>query len=140
MDPMADESKPPNGPNGPDDEYPLLPPDPETATPKPAFYAPDPSKILEAEQPPEEEPEGFQFSLAELLGVMTAAAVFLGIVTSLPAGGSLQVGVGLAGIAVLVSLIVLDYLRPKRRILYIVWWTMFVSYLLVGLLAVVTSF
>ena len=138
MDPMAEDPESTNGAEEPDDEYRVLPPEPVRVTHTVPIYSTQPEEVPEPDAP--EEAGGFQFSLAELMGIITAAAISLGIVSSLPGGGSLQVAVGMAGVGLFVSLIVLDYLRPKRRIIYIVWWTMFVSYLLIGLLAVVATF
>ncbi len=134
MDPMAEDSGSTNGAEEPDDEYRVLPPEPVRAKPTAPTYSSLPDDLFEGE--PKEEQEGFQFSLAELMGVVTAAAICLGIVCSLPSGGRLQASLGIAGIGLFVSLVVLEHFHPERRILYIVWWTMFVCYLLTGLLAV----
>jgi hypothetical protein len=137
MNGMAEDSENTRGPN-PDDEYAVLPPEPVRVRPTAPLYSTNPDEVLEPEPPQEE--EGFQFSLAELMGVITAAAISLSIVCSLPGGGSLQIGVGVTGIGLFVGLIVLDYLRPARRIIYVLWWTLFVSYLVVGLLAAAGTF
>jgi hypothetical protein len=129
-----------DGPPGADDEYPVLPPEPVLAKPTPAFYGPDPDELLQLEHEPEEEKEGFQFSLREMFAVMTVAAISLGIASSMPGGGVLRGILMVAGVGLFAGLVVLDYLRAKRRVLYIAWWTLFVSYLLIGLLAVAATF
>jgi len=134
MDPMAEDPGSTNGTEEPDDEYRVLPPEPVRARPTAPIYSALPDDLSDLEPP--EEREGFQFSLAELMGVVTAAAICLGIVCSLPSGGRLQAALGIVGIGLFVSLIVLEQFRPERRILYLLWWTMFVCYLLTGLLAV----
>ena len=138
MDSMAEDPKSTNGDEEPDDEYRVLPPEPVRAKPTAPIYPTLPDDVPDLETP--EEREGFQFSLAELMGVVTAAAICLGIVCSLPSGGRLQVALGIVGIGLFVSLIVLEHYQPERRILYLLWWAMFVSYLLAGLLAIAGTF
>ena len=133
MDLMAEDRERTNGDEEPEDEYRVLPPEPVQAKPTAPIYTALPDEVPDLE--PKEEQEGFQFSLGELMSVVTAAAISLGIVCSLPSGGRLQAALGLIGVGLFVSLIVLKHFRPERRILYVVWWTMFVSYLLTGLLA-----
>lgn len=138
MDPMAEDPKSTDGAEEPEDEYRVLPPEPLPAKPSAPIYPPLPDDVFDLDAP--EEREGFQFSLAELMGVVTAAAICLGLVCSLPSGGRLQVALGIVGIGLFISLIVLEHFQPERRILYVVWWTMFISYLLTGLLAMAGTF
>ena len=134
MDLMAKDPESTDDADGPDDEYRVLPPEPVQVRPTVPTYSELPDDLFDLE--PQAEKEGFQFSLAELMGVVTAAAICLGVVCSLPSGGRLQAALGIIGIGLFVSLIVLEHFRPERRILYIAWWTLFVCYLLTGLLAV----
>ena len=138
MNPMAEDPNSANGAEEPDDEYRVLPPEPVLAKPSAPMYPPLPDDLPDLDAP--EEREGFQFSLAELMGVVTAAAICLGIICSLPSGGRLQVALGIVGIGLFVSLIALEHFQPERRILYVAWWAMFVSYLLGGLLAMAGTF
>lgn len=130
---MAEDPGSTNGDEEPD-EYRVLPPEPVRVRPTVPTYSPLPDDLFEGE--PKEEREGFQFSLGELMGVVTAAAICLGIVCSLPSGGRLQAALGIVGVGLFAGLVVLEHFRPERRILYVAWWTMFVCYLLTGLLAV----
>jgi hypothetical protein len=134
MNHMVEDPQNANGAEQGDDEYPVLPPEPVEVKCKPWFRAVDINELLDTGESEEEKPP-LQFSLAELMGVITAAAVALGIICSLPLGSGLRVMAGIAGVGLFVSLIVLDYLQLKRRIVYIAWWTAFVSYILICLLA-----
>ncbi len=136
---MADEPQKTTDSQEPDETYELLPPEPVEIKPTAPLYGPDPEELLEPE-PPEEEREGFQFSLRELFLIMTAAAVALGIVSALPKGAVLQGVLAFLGIGLFVALIVVDYLGVKSRGVYIVWFVAFVCYLMVGLLAAIGRF
>ena len=76
-----------------------------------------------------EEPARFQFSLKELLLLITAAALLLSVIQSLPESLAPEYLAGLAGLAALLSMGVLAAMQPKRAIVHLVWWLMMVAYL-----------
>ena len=107
----------------PDKDYPLSPRD---------------SRVIErdtdalSDEAPEEvdpwapRPEEYQFSLAELMLLVTAAAVVLGILRLFPPKWSAMA----AGLGALVCLIALAVRNPSWAILYVGWWVLFLIYVL----------
>ncbi len=137
MNGMGDQPKSNHEPEPTEDEYPILPPDPDALEYKPALYRELPEEFPEEQTEPEAR-EFLQFSLAELFVVVTVAAMVLGIVTSLP-GGSLKMIAGAAGLGVLASFVTLQLCQPRWRIIYFIWWMMFISYLVICLAAVAAT-
>jgi hypothetical protein len=119
------------------DEYLVAPPDPDTPRYKPPLYQTLPDEFPEPEP---ETKEPLQFTLRELMLTVTVAAVVLGLVCSLPGGWSVQGLAFVAGLGVLAGLVVLQWLQPKRRIIYFVWWILFISYLVMCLAAGAATF
>jgi lipopolysaccharide export LptBFGC system permease protein LptF len=123
MDFMGEETGRPNEPQPTDDEYPVLPPDPERVDYKPTLEPFDLDELLEANVADEAR---FQFSLAELLLLTAMASLILGILGCFPR----QYAAGLAGLGALISLIVLAVLKPQRPVIYLGWWVILGIYLL----------
>jgi hypothetical protein len=113
-----------------DDEYPLLPPDPERPDYKPVATPLDLNELLEAK---EKEAARFQFSLAELLMLVAGTSLVLGILGCFPP----EYAAFLAGAGALVSMVVLAVLRPSRPIVYLGWWVILGIYLLMCVMAFV---
>ena len=112
--------------NASDDEYRVAPADPNVVTPDPMMLMPN------IDPPADEEPEGprrFQFSLRELILLVTGASVFLSIVRSLPGGSFAKAFAGWAGLLVLVAMILMACLQPKRLIFRVGWWVLLGLYL-----------
>jgi hypothetical protein len=123
MDRMGEETGKPNEPQPADEEYPVLPPDPERVDYKPALEPFDLDELLESK---EKEAARFQFSLAELLMLVAVASLVLGVLGCFPP----KYAAFLAGLGALVSMLVLAVLKPSRPIIYLGWWVVFGIYLL----------
>ena len=106
----------------PNDEYPLGPPGKSLAehwaerseTVLPLYHEP----VLE--EKPKEEPFRFQFTLAQLLWVMTLVAVGLSLLRCFPVGYS-QMIAAVAGLTLMVSLLILELVKPTDRRIYLAW-------------------
>ena len=133
---MAEDPDNTSGPEPRDDEYPVLPPDPEHVDRRPSFDPVDLDELLDSEA---SDREPWQFSLAEMLMLMLVAALFLGIVSYLPGGYAVKNLAGIAGLGLVLFRIALDSLRPERTILYVAWWLTLVLYLGTCALAVVMA-
>lgn len=72
----------------------------------------------------------FQFSLKELLLLVTAAALLLSVIQSLPESLAGEYLAGLAGLAALLSMGALAATKPDRAIVHLAWWLMMVVYLI----------
>ena len=123
----SNEAQPPR-----DDEYPVLPPDPERPDLKPVVKPVDLEELLEEE---DKEAARFQFSLAELLMLVAGASIVLRILGCFPP----EYAAALAGVGALLSMIVLAVLKPSRPIVYVGWWAIFGIYLLMCAIALVLS-
>jgi hypothetical protein len=120
---MADE---PNGTsNGeePDDMYGVLPPVPEHIDRTPPTPSQDINEVITAA---EKEESRFQFSIAEMLLLVGAVALFLGILGCFPP----EYAAGLAGLGALASMLVLILLKPTQPIIRLGWWIVLVIYAL----------
>ena len=106
-----------------DHGYALAPQDQAPAGEEPSPPAPQ----------PESPPEGrFQFSLAELLLLVSAVGMILGLLRGFPRPWAAF----LAGVGTLLSLAVLSVLKPDRAIVHLGWWAMLLVYLLTCIAAV----
>ena len=79
-----------------------------------------------------------QFSLRELLAFMLLTAGFFSVAASLP-GDRLENFAGLAGLAVLIGMVILEFLKQRRLVLRLWWWGMLILYLLATGAAVVVT-
>jgi hypothetical protein len=113
-----------------DDEYPLAPPDETLAEHGPPAW-------IETEPPEDVEPERFQFSVAELLGLVTAVAVLLSVSRIFPGSNHAAAFAGITGLAVLATLVVMDLVGVKRPIVRTGWWVLLGLYLLICVMAVI---
>ncbi len=129
---MGEDTGKPNEPQPTDEEYSVLPPDPERLEYKPSVEPFDLDELLEARAAEEAR---FQFSLAELLMLVAVASLVLGILGCFPP----KYAAFLAGLGALASLIVLAVLKPSRPIVYLGWWVVFGIYLLMCVAALVTG-
>jgi len=85
---------------------------------------------------PDDVPLGpFQFTLRDMLLLMTGVAVWLGLMNSVNWGWSIMAG--LAGVAALLSLIMLTAFEPENRNVRLAWWGLFGIYLLTCLTAII---
>jgi len=117
---------------GPGDEYPLAPSEPGEGCRRPSLSVP--------EEPPEAPPSNadvYQFTLAELLMLVTAASVFLSLLGLFPQGYTAQNFAGLAGLVVLAWIFVAWLLEPTRPIVRAAFWAMLAMYLVACLVAVI---
>ena len=130
MNSMGEESGKPTEPQPTDDEYPVLPPDPERLDHKPTREPFDLDELVAAQ---DKEAARFQFSLAELLMLVAVASIALGILGCFPP----EHAAFLAGAGALVSMVVLAVLRPSRPIVYLGWWVVLGIYLLMCVAALV---
>ena len=112
------------------DDYPVGPSGPGLVDYQPAVYP------IARDGAAGEKPSGqdrFQFSLAELLLLMAAASLVLGVLGCFPP----KYGATLAGLGVLLSMIVLAVIKPSRAIVHVGWWVMLFVYLLTCIVAIV---
>jgi len=122
-------------PQRPDSVYPLRPIDPKAGKYEPVVYA-GYRPPVEEEPPPKER---YQFTLRELMALVTSVAVVLGILGLVPNGYAAENLAGVLGYVVLLSMIALIWWKPSRGILYVAWSALLVIYLIVGIAARVTS-
>jgi hypothetical protein len=92
-------------------------------------------KKASVSEPSAERP--FQFSLADLFALTTGVAVFMSLLSMIPAGIGLHSLAGIAGLGALISLILLSVWPPEQPLLRLGWWTLFVLYLLACIGAIV---
>jgi hypothetical protein len=118
---MADEPSGTSNAEEPGDVYPVRPPDPDHIERRPPSPSTD---INEAVSAAEKEESRFQFSIAEMLLLVGAAALFLGILGCFPR----EYGAGLAGFGALVSMLVLILLKPTQPIVRLGWWAILFIY------------
>ena len=110
----------------PDETYPVLPPVPEHVEHKPPTPSKDLNILITAA---EKEESRFQFSIAEMLLLVGAVALFLGVLGCFPP----EYAAGLAGLGALASMLVLILLRPTQPIIRLGWWIVLVIYALMVL-------
>lgn len=103
----------------PDDEYPLGPPGKTLAdheyTVFPLYREP------QLEEPEPAESPNLQFTLAQLLWVMTLVGIGLSLLRCFPVGYSHAIA-AVAGIALLLTLAILEIAKPEDRRVYLAWW------------------
>lgn len=119
----------PNGTSGeeePDSTYPVLPPVPNHIDHKPPTPSKDINEVITAA---EKEESRFQFSIAEMLLLVGAVALFLGVLGCFPP----EYAAGLAGLGALASMLVLILLKPTQPIIRLGWWIVLVIYALMVL-------
>jgi len=105
------------------DTYRVGPPDPECLE----GPSPHPSQDLnEVITEAEREESRFQFSMAEMLLLVGAVALFLGVLGCFPR----EYSAGLAGLGALASMLVLILLKPTQPIVRLGWWIVLVIYAL----------
>jgi hypothetical protein len=85
----------------------------------------------------QEEPR-FQYRIRHLLGMMVATSVVLSVSISLP-GEMVGNVAGVLGTAVLVSGVVLGFVRPQSRGIWLCWWAMLGLYFLASVAAVIAT-
>ncbi len=132
--------EPNDDPQSPD-EYPLSPdePLPQVEDSMPA------QPIDSAERPIDAETN--QFSLGELLGLVTVIAVLLSMIGSVVRWTSLgkspatlaAVYATVLGLVAVVSMIALSWLPQARRIAVVGWWALLALYIITAIVAVVVS-
>jgi hypothetical protein len=120
--------------NARDDEYPIAPPAferPKARMPWAPFSF-DPDQLPQFGAPKD---APFQFSLADLLLLVAAVSIVLGLTNWLPPAYA----AGLAGFGALVSMVVLASLKPSRAIVYVGWWVVLAIYLVSCFRAMITG-
>ncbi len=118
---MVDERNGTSDGEEPDDLYPVLPPEPERIDAKPPVPSADFNELVTAA---EKEESRFQFSMAEMLLLVGAVALFLGILGCFPREWS----AGLAGLGALASMFVLILLKPTQPVVRLGWWIVLFIY------------
>ena len=119
-----------NEPEQSDEEYPL-------AEPEETLAERGPPSWVTTEPPDDAQPERFQFSVAELLGLVTAVAVVLSVARLFPGANNAAAFAGVTGLTVLATLVVLDMIGVKRPIVRTGWWVLLGLYLLICVMAVI---
>ena len=114
----------------PEQEYPLAPTDEKNTEEEPVV-----PPLFPPSAPVERPGEGpFQFSLSEVLGLLVALCLLLGLMRTLPRTWAAFV----TGIVVFLSLIAISVLKLERPIVHIGWWAMVVLYVLLCVAAMVS--
>jgi hypothetical protein len=108
---MSDDEDPDR--SDPNDEYPLRP-----AGKTLADYQ---YSVFPLYREPELEEPPLQFTLAQLLWVMTFVAVGLSLLRCFPVDQSKLIAAA-AGVTLLLSIIILEVAKPQDRRVYLVWW------------------
>jgi hypothetical protein len=128
---MSDQSNEAGKPEPTDDGYRIDPSDPGIVDHEPAVYPLYPEPAVE--EVPEERPG--QFSLAELMLLVTLVAMLLGILGLFPP----DYAAGLAGLGALASTIVLTFVKSHTTVFRVLWWAMLFIYALTCIVAVARS-
>ncbi len=136
--------------NLPAELYAVAPPDPDLVQSRPAMEPIIPEVVREDEPRESRRSSGerldfesfrqrfhFQFTLADLFILTTATAMLLGIMRLV--SWKWQTAAGLGGVGAFISLAVIVYVEPERRIAQTIWWIILTFYLLACLAAVVTG-
>jgi len=118
---MADERNGTSDGEEPDDLYPVLPPDPECIDAKPPTPSADFNELVTAA---EKEESRFQFSMAEMLLLVGAVALFLGLLGCFPR----EYAAGLPGLGALARMLVFILMRPTQPIVRLGWWIVLFIY------------
>jgi len=114
--------------------YATLPPEEPTAGPEPIYTGQ--TGLLDLQ---DDRSAARQCSLAELLTLLTLAAVGLSALSLVPGGLQAPRAAGIAGVAALVGLVVLSILRPRRLIVHLGWWLLVGAYVIACVVAVIGS-
>lgn len=104
-----------------------------------AEYEPEiypPRKPLDLGPAPQ---EPAQYTLRELLGLVTAVAVVLGLLGCIPGGYAPAIMAGVSGVAALVGLAVMGLVKPRRHIVMVAWWCLLAFYVAACVGAVVSA-
>lgn len=80
-----------------------------------------------------------QCSLAEVLMLVTLAAVALSVLRLIPGGLQAPRAAGVAGVAALVGLVVLSIFRPRRLVVHLGWWLLVAGYVAASVVAVLRA-
>jgi len=91
----------------------------------------------EDEEPSEPAAGRFQFTIRDMLLLMTGVAIWLGAMTTLH--WSWSIAAGLSGVAALVSLLVLMVHEPENPSVRLAWWGVLGVYVLTCLAAIVAG-
>lgn len=113
--------------------YPTLPPEEPTAGPEPIYTG------LAGPLEMKDDRSERQCSLAELLVLVTLAAVGLSGLSLIPGGLQAPRAAGVVGVAALVGLIVLSIFRPRRFVVHLGWWLLMGAYVATCAMAVLRS-
>lgn len=114
--------------------YPTVPPEEPTAGPEPIYTGL--AGLLDVQ---DDRAERRQCSLAELLALVTLAAVGLSVLSLIPGGLQAPRAAGVVGVAALVGLVVLSVFRPRRFIVHLAWWLLVGAYVVTCVVAVLRS-
>ena len=127
---MADEPNEKSESADQEDTYPVGTPDPQSLDRKPPLPSRDINEVItEAER----EVSRFQFSIAEMLLLVGAVALFLGVLGCFPR----EYSAGLAGLGALASMLVLILLKPTQPIVRLGWWIVLIIYALMVVTTIV---
>jgi len=105
--------------------YPIEPPIPRSEDCEPVVYVDGDEDPFEPIPPARDR---YQFSLFELLVVMTALSLLMSFLGLFPSGYSLEAFAGMAGSGVLLGLIVLSILKPDRAVVTAAWGVLLIFY------------
>ena len=129
---MSEQADNIDGDAAPEEEYPLVAPESEPEIEDAVWF---PGRSGDPHEP--EPPEGFQFTLAELLMLTAVVALFLSTVGLFPGGYAIKNFAGVAGVGVLLGMVVLALMQDVRPIIRVAWWVMLGLYALACVAAVV---
>jgi hypothetical protein len=117
--------------DGPDDEYALASSAEAESRLEPTL---PPGCSLELPEAVEAPRERFQFTLSELLLLLSAASFLLSVISTVlkfvPGGVPAKNFAGLMGLGALVSMVLMARFPPRRAIVRVGWWTLLLLYLL----------
>ncbi|MFZ5828612.1 MAG: hypothetical protein ACOY3P_00920, partial [Planctomycetota bacterium] len=81
----------------------------------------------------------FQFTIRDLLGVMTGLSIFMSMVMLVPGGTATEIVAGVVGMMVLVGMIVLEVVGDPPKSLKVGWWIGLTLYLIICLAAIIRA-
>ncbi|NQU22457.1 MAG: hypothetical protein HQ567_14365 [Candidatus Nealsonbacteria bacterium] len=129
---MAEDNDNNNDAETPEEEYPLVAPDSQPEVQDAIWF---PGRSGEPDEP--ELPEGFQFSVGEMMMLTAVVALMMGTVGLFPGGYEIKNFAGVAGAGVLLGMIVLALMQNVRPIFRVGWWVMLGLYALACVAVVV---
>jgi len=141
MTPPTPDPARPSPPPPPEDVYDVVPPEVKTFAAR--FDAPIVPEVVEEED--DDEPvrrpllakERFQFTIRDMLLLMTGVAVWLSIMSII--SWSWAIVAGLAGVAAFIGLIVLLIAEPENPSVRFAWWCLLGIYAVTSLAAMVAG-